>query len=309
MGTTRTNTWFATRQPGGVCLGLVMPLFVGCFVLMTTCSDGPAAEPQNNPSPRELAREAYYQIEANLFDRAQLQDAYIKINAAVDRDRKEAFVYVTVSLGTLVTGYTIGDWYEMQTFSGDSVQQALSYARQALTLDPNLSQAHAQLARLLIVRREFAEAEQHLKKAKELDPHGFYPWYFEGIWHEKQVQLAAANKAFDRAEKYAVLKHQHTLILVHRQNVAKLSKDFTLQEKLLKDGIGQNQGSAYSYGNYAEFLMCHRRYQEAIVQWEKAISIAPYGRAVGQLKKAKEYVARETSQYVAKDKEKPSGCA
>jgi hypothetical protein len=258
-------------------------------------------------TPRELAREAYYQIEANVFDRAKLQNAYTKINAAADRNPKEAFVYLAVSLGTLVAGYTIGDWYELKTFPGESVQQSFGYAKQALELDPNLGQAHAHLARLLILKKEFAEADQHLKKAKELDPTGFYPWYFEGIWHEKQGHAAEATQAFDRAQQYVALKHHPMLVLKHREEVAKISKDFALQEKLLKDGIALNPGSAYSYGSYAQFLMCQGRYREAIVQWEKALSIASYGRAIDQLAKAREYVAQPPTQTV--QGQAKTGCA
>jgi tetratricopeptide (TPR) repeat protein len=207
----------------------------------------------------------------------------------------------------LVAGYTIGDWYDLNTFPGDVVPQALAHAKQALALDPNLGMAHAHLARLLIVRKEFHEAAQHLAKAKELDPNSFYPWYFQGIWHEKQGQVVEANQAFDRAQQYAALPHHPMFIMKHREIVAKLGGDFSLQEKLLKESIGLNPASAYSYGSYAEFLMCKGRYREAIVQWEKSIRITPYGRAVSQLETAKQYVAQEATK-VAQAKPK-SGCA
>ena len=67
-------------------------------------------------------------MEAHVFDRAQFQEAYTKINQAADQNPKEAFIYAAVSLGTLIGGYTIGDWYDLGTFSGDTVQQALGYA-------------------------------------------------------------------------------------------------------------------------------------------------------------------------------------
>lgn len=285
---------------------LAFSLAVLCSVSYAATADKNAAPPAGKVTPRELAREAYYQIEANVFDRAQLQDAYTKINLAADQNRNEAFIYVAVSLGTLVAGYTIGDWYDLNTFPGDVVPQALAHARQAVALDPNLGPAHAHLARLLIVKKEFHEAAQHIAKAKELDPSSFYPWYFEGIWHEKQGQVVEASQAFDHAQRYAALTHHPMLVLKHREYVAKIGGDLALQEKLLKDSIGLNPNSAYSYGSYAAFLMCHGRYREAIVQWEKAIRITPYGRAVSQLEQAKQYVAQETTKFAqAKPK---TGC-
>lgn len=244
-------------------------------------------------TPRALAREAYYQIEANVFSRPQIQDAYTKINLAADQNRNEAFIYGTVSLGTLVGGYTIGDWYDPSTFGGTVVQDALGYARQAVSLDPNLGQAHAQLARVLIVKKEFAEAAEHIAKAKMLDPESFYPWYFEGIWHEQQGHVAEATRALDRAQQAATLPHHSMLVLVHRASVAKVAGNAALQEQLLKERIGLNPDSAYAYGEYAAFLMCQGRYREAVVQWEKALHIAPFPRAVSQLKKAKQHLAEE----------------
>ena len=157
------------------------------------------------------------------------------------------------------------------------------------------------------MKKEFHEAAQHIAKAKELDSNSFYPWYFEGIWHEKQGQVAEANQAFDRAQQHATLAHHPMLVMKHREYVAKIGGDFALQEKLLKDSIGLNPDNAYSYGSYAAFLMCKGRYREAIVQWEKAIRITPYGRAVSQLEQARQYVAQEKTK-LAQAKLK-AGCA
>ena len=146
---------------------------------------------------------------------------------------------------------------------------------------------------MLVVRREFEEAARHIATAKVLDPDSFYPQYFEGIWHEKQGLATEANQAFDRAQHAATLPHHSMLVLGHRTNVAKVEGNAALQENLLKEGIGLNPNNAYAYGEYAAFLMCKGRYREAIVQWEQAIRIAPFPRAVSQLEKAKAYLAQE----------------
>lgn len=286
---------------------LALSVVVLCSTSFAAPSGTGAVPSADKRTPRALAREAYYQIEANVFSRAQLQDAYTKINLAADQNRNEAFIYVAVSLGTLVGGYTIGDWYDLTTFGGTVVQDALGHARQAVSLDPDLGAAHAQLARVLIVKKEFLEAAEHIAKAKALDPDSFYPWYFEGIWHEKQGHVPEATHAFDRAQQAATLPHHSMLVLVHRASVAKIGGDAALQEQLLKKGIALNPDSAYAYGDYAAFLMCKGRYREAIVQWEKAIHIAPFPRAVSQLEKAKQYLAEErTKTAQAKPK---TGCA
>lgn len=266
------------------------------LVVLGSLASAAAPDPKAVPgtaTPRELAREAYYQIEANVFDRKQLEDAYVKINQAADKNRNEAYVYLAVSLGTLVTGYTIGNWYDKQTFAGNSIDQSLAYAKQALALDPNLGQAHAHLARLLILRGEFKDAEQHLKKAKELDPQSFYPWYFEGILYEKQANVQQGMKAFAVAESKIAQTHQRRILSEHKQLLAKLAGDPTLQEKLLKENIANNPTHPQVNGNYAQFLMCQGRYAEAIVQWEKTLKIGGYPRAVDQLEEAKKLLAKQ----------------
>jgi len=88
------------------------------------------------------------------------------------------------------------------------------------------------------------------------------------------------------------------LVLGHRTSVAKVEGNAALQEQLLKEGIGLNPKNAYAYGEYAAFLMCKGRYRDAIVQWEQAIRIAPFPRAVSQLEKAKAHLAQEPTTLV-----------
>ena len=76
-------------------------VILGAWSYTVTNHDQPSA---GNPTSRDLARQAYYQMEAHVFDRAQLQEAYTKINQAADQNRNEAFIYVAVSLGTLIGG-------------------------------------------------------------------------------------------------------------------------------------------------------------------------------------------------------------
>ena len=131
-----------------------------------------------------------------------------------------------------------------------------------------------------------------INKAKELDNGSFYPWYFEGILYEKQGDFQAAIRAFDNAKSKISMKHQSVMLNTRRQVIAQLTEDAVLQEKLLKENIAQAPNNAHLYGNYGQFLMCQGRFREAVVQWEKALSIASYPRAVEQLAKAKLFVAQ-----------------
>jgi Tfp pilus assembly protein PilF len=46
--------------------------------------------------------------------------------------------------------------------------------------------------------------------------------------------------------------------------------------------------NAHAHGNYANFLLSQKRYDEAITSYEKALSIASYPLAREQLERAKQ---------------------
>ena len=59
------------RKPLAWVLGCSL-VILGAWAYTVTKHDRPSA---GNPTPRDLAREAYYQMEAHVFDRAQFQEA------------------------------------------------------------------------------------------------------------------------------------------------------------------------------------------------------------------------------------------
>lgn len=234
-----------------------------------------AGDSSDVTSARELASSAYYQIDANRFDQAQLSQALMKIGQAAKLNPDEPFVYLAASLANLVGGYRIGDWYELNSFDAGTLEKSLPLAEKGVELGPTVSQGYAQLGRLSILRKDFANAERNISKAKELDPSNFYPWYFEGIYYEKLRDIASANKAFDEAEVRATRSDQRTNVNRHRSRVASIAHDPIQQEQLLLKNISLNPKDGLLYSEYARFLMCKGRYEESIVQWEKTLSLIP----------------------------------
>lgn len=244
--------------------------------LLNACSDSDADSPN-------LAEEAYHQLEANVFDRGQVEDAVAKIRRAKENRPDDAWVFMALSLAVLVDGYKIGDWYDPRTFAEGSVDQAYALALKARELDPKISQTHAHLARILIIKGEFRPAWEILNEAYRLDANSFYPWYFKGIIGEKFRDSRQALQAFDEAERRVSHSYQTHLVNLHRQNVAKFEKNFEEEERLLRENIKLEPDSPHVYGNYAHFLKAHGRYDEAIEFWEKAIAIGAYPAAVKSL--------------------------
>lgn len=277
-----------------VLLLLGLPLFMvfGYSVELTSATD-----PKAENSARELASSAYYQIDGNRFDDAQLADAVRKLDQAATLNPNEPYLYLSGSLVSLVQGFRMGDWYELSSFDQGTVERAFPPAEKAVQLAPALSQAHAHLARLSLMRKDFAKAQSSIAKAKELDPQNFYPWYFEGIYYEKLRNVDAALTALDAAERRATQQHQRNSVNRHRSRVAEVSRDPALQEQFLMKIIASNPNDGYVYAEYAGFLMCKGRYEDAVIQWEKTVRLMPsWDYAAAQLAKARRMTAMEREQ-------------
>lgn len=252
------------------------------------------AESNAGESARALAMSAYFQIDGNRFDQAQLADAYAKLEQAEKINPNEPYLFLSGSLASLVEGFRMGDWYELRSFGPGTVEQALPLAEKAVQIAPELGQAHAQLARIYIMKKDFARAQVSIAKAKELEPQSFYPWYFEGIYYEKLRDVDAARAALDQAEQRATQSHQRNSVNRHRSRVAEISRDPALQEQLLVKNIASNPKDGHLYSEYAGFLMCKGRYEEAVLQWEKTLNLLPgWSYAQIQLDKARRMAAIE----------------
>jgi tetratricopeptide (TPR) repeat protein len=144
------------------------------------------------------------------------------------------------------------------------------------------------------MRKDFPRAQVSIAKAKELDPKSFYPWYFEGIYYEKLRNVDAAIASLDQAEQRATQEHQRSSVNRHRSRVAEVSRDPALQEQYLARAITSNPNDGHTYSEYAGFLMCKGRYEEAVIQWEKVLRLMPaWSYAEAQLAKARRMVAIE----------------
>jgi len=235
---------------------------------------------------RQLAEEAYHQIEANVFSSEKLRLATKKLEVAHKIDPEEPFIYLSNSLLILVQGYTSGNWYKADRFVSGTLERALKLAKHALAINPDLAQTHTHLARIYIVLKEFDNARTHLETAKQLDSDSFYYWYFEGVFAEMQQDRQRAYQFFDESEKRIKHKHQTRLIANHRLNLAEIAGDIKTEETLLLDIIKAKPSSPHVYGNYGVFLNNNDRFEEAIVQYKKAIELGTYPLAVKGLGKA-----------------------
>lgn len=68
--------------------------------------------------------------------------------------------------------------------------------------------------------------------------------------------------------------------------MARSRHDAVALERILRENMSLDPLSPWDHGNYALFLMGQRRYDEAIVEYKKALALAPYPLAEHQLAEA-----------------------
>lgn len=279
---------------------ILLPLVLAIAFVGQACSPPSAGADQDS-----LARDAYHQIEGNVFKFAELHDATLIIESAHEANPNDPWVYLAASLATLVSGYQIGDWYEEATFREGTVTKALELATQARVHGPNESQAYAHLARLRIIQAEYETAVQLLEEALHLDSASYYPWYFRGIAAVRMGNLDSAWLNFDEAEKRAVFPYQQKLLNLHRQDAARLAGDRNEHERLLRENIRRHPSDPHIYGNYAHFLTQQERFAEAVEYWEKAVEFGPYPEAVNRLQEAKKRAEADAYDSVSQQPRSP----
>ena len=237
---------------------------------------------------RESAEEMYYLLESKPFDHDLAVSAFNRMKAAKGtHEEDDPWVYLSGSMAVLIAGYKIGDWYTESSFLPQTAEHALRIAAMARSQGPEISQVHAHYAKVLILKKQYREAWGVLDEAYRLDKTSFYPWYLRGIISEKMRDATRARDYFDEAEKRISRPYQYAFLNNHRQNLARLAGDLVEQERLLKENIAHYPKDAVYYGNYAQFLMRQKRYDESISYWEKAIELSPYQHAIDKLAEAR----------------------
>ena len=238
-------------------------------------------------APSADAERAYYEIEENALYFATIERALASVERARAANPRDPWAYAAQSLAVLAAGYQIGDRYTLKSYDPEAVERALGLARRAVELDPSNCMFHVHLARFQIIKEEYDAAFETLTAAHDLDPDSFYPWYMLGIVAEKRRNRAEAELYFLEAAQRQSRPAQAMYLNTRRQNLARMAGDVAEEESLLKQNIALDPKSPYGYGNYAAFLMRQKRYDEAIVNWETAVRLGPYRRAIEQLERAK----------------------
>ncbi len=234
-----------------------------------------------------MAKDAFYEIEADPFDRSVVENAAQKIKAALESEPKNPWVLIAVSRLVLEMGYMKGDRSKKSTYSPGTIEKAGAYAKEALEYGAGVGMAHVQYSKIQIINGDLKGAWLTLNKAYEIDPQDFYPWYYRAVISVRMKDFKRADSLLNEAEARSARFYQKSWVAGRRINVAKLIGDEDGIEQAYKKSIEIDPTSPHRYGNYAHYLKWKKRYKEAIIYYEKAISISPYPIALKELEEAR----------------------
>lgn len=247
----------------------------------------------NSNSPEDLAKNAFYEIEADPFNSYVVKSAAKKISDAYNIEPENPWVLVAFSRLILEMGYRRGDRSELETYAPGTIEKAGEYAEEAIKNGKNLSMAHVQYSKIQMINGDLKGAWLTLNKAHQLAPDDFYPWYYRGVISIRMNDFEKAYSYLHEAEVRAEMFYQKSWVASRQINVAKIIGDEKEIESAYLNSIRVNPGSAHLYGNFANYLKRKKRYKEAITYYEKAISIASYPAAREGLEEAKQLLNQQ----------------
>ncbi len=236
---------------------------------------------------RSLAEKTYRYASEHPYNPSARQKVIEALNRAREIDNNEAEVFLTEAIMILQDGFKKGEWYKASSFIPGTVDKAIEKVNTAIDADPNYSKSHSVLAWFYIMKTEYSKAEKILKTAYQLDKNCFYYWLYRGTLSMELKNISKAQEYFSIARNYAKTDGQKNLIFTRKRSIARLNKNVAEEETLYIEEIDRNPNDSHKYGDYAGFLLCQGRFDEAIEFYTKAIEIEPYPQAILWLNIAK----------------------
>ncbi len=204
-----------------------------------------------------------------------LKKAIEQFKFATDRDPNYALAFVG-----LADCYAVSSEYA-GTPSGEAIPQARVYAERALSLEPQLAEAHASMAMTSEYSWQWAEAEKEFKRAIELNPK--YPTAYH--WYSIFLKNSGRNdEAATMIKRAAELDPLSSVISVNISRLYQLQNNHqaSIENSLKLIDLDPNFGPAHQY--LALSYLRLGRNEEAIAEMEKAATLTKHaGITLGDL--------------------------
>jgi len=216
--------------------------------------------------------------------------AATQLGAAAKLSPDEAWVHIGNGQLALTTGHDMGSWYRLERFDPSAVALARREAALAIASDSLEPQAWCSSALIHILDKRWDLVQGEVNRAYLLDTSAFEPYHLRGVAYRMVKQYDKSRQFYLLADSHATTAGQRKQVIAGLSAVAKGQGDHFEELRLLMKDVETDPTNAWSYGMVAEWYMTQKRYAEAVQWWEKTVAIAPFGRAVAQLAKAREAV-------------------
>jgi Tfp pilus assembly protein PilF len=252
----------------------------------------PAADQDAFTRARAMSKEAYETIYQHPFEPPILDKAGKQLDQAHALNEKEPYVWLGAAELVLAEGFHSGNFLNARNYEPGTADRAMTLAQRALQLDAKLSDAHIVAAKIFLMLGRFTDAQRELDSARQLEPTGFKPWFYQAVWYWRQGDVAKCQEALRSARAAARSDWEQRSLLYQLEEMAESRGDEEQHEKIHKALIALDPNRPWPHGNYGWFLLERERYDEAIAEFEKAVAITPYPNAVSGLEEAKRLRSR-----------------
>ena len=226
---------------------------------------------QIDPATYEAYLRGMHLVTRGTGDRAERLRGMAILQEAVDRDPGNAHAYAGLALGYVALGH--GPHADAEAWP-----KARAAALRAVTLDPELAEAHSALAEVRVYHdRDWAGAEQSFRRANELNPniamnHYHYSWFL--VLFSRWQEAIAEHK---RAQELDPLTPVHTAnlgaVYLYRGDRSRGDLDLAVAEA--KKAIEFAPKGPAGYGVAARALSDKGERAEAEALMRKAVELNP----------------------------------
>jgi tetratricopeptide (TPR) repeat protein len=236
---------------------------------------------------RTLSKAAYETIYQHPFQPQIVGMAAKDLDQAHALSAKEPYVWLGAAELVLNDGFRSGPFLQSRSYQPGTLDRALAFAEGAIKLDDKLADAHAVAAKILLTLGHFSDSQRELDAARQLDPDGFKPRFYQAVWYWKQGDVAKCREALRNAGAVAKTDWEQRTLLYQLEEMAEHRGDEVEHERIHKLLIALDPKRPWPHGNYGWFLLERERYDEAIAEFEKAVALGSYPNAEEGLERAK----------------------
>lgn len=254
------------------------------FSALAACT----ATPHDPAAARDLAKRAYIALESRPYDRDSVAFADQSLAKAKRLAPEEVWVHIGLAHLALVRGHDGGSWYAGKMFDPNALGIAREEASKAVVDDPKEAMAWCMQGWVDILDKDFPRVQADVNQAYLLDTSLFEPYFL-------RAAALLGNRQYEKAKGFYLLADSHAVRPKQKANAhrglssvayGQHDRAEELRQLLLQAAVEPDNGWGQSL--VGEWYSREKRWPEAVEWWERTVALAPFPRAVEQLRKARE---------------------